>query len=117
MKRLLSILLITVILVSLAGCAKLVKTEYETVEVKVVDSYHESAFIQTIPCGKSVTTITYPAVYRITVEYEDVEYTIGGSDIYHAYKDKIGETVSATLEISTYDDGTIKRSIATLGEE
>ena len=117
MKRFLSCLLILTILVSLVGCAKLIKTEYTRVDVEIVDSYHRSAWIQPIWNGKTMMMIPHPATYRIDVEYNDVEYSIHGSEIYEVYKDRIGEVVSGTLEISTYDDGTIKYDIVSLGDE
>ena len=101
---------------SLVGCTKLVSTEYENVEVKIIDVYYKPSY----------TTITYnvalkmpmvqahPAVYRITVEYNDIEYTISGSDTYNKYKEKVGQTTTGTLEIRTYDDGTVKYDITTL---
>lgn len=116
MKRFLCILFIVTILVSLVGCAKLVKTECETVEVKIVDSYHRSAWVQTIVAGKVVTAVSHPAVYRIYVECDGVEYTVSGSDTYNEYKDRIGDIVSATLKINTYDDGTIRRDIVSIGD-
>ena len=116
MKRFPSILLIAVILIYLVGCAKIIDTKRETVEVKIVDSYHRSAWVQTISTGKVTTTVPHPEIYRIYVEYDGVEYTVSGSDTYRAYKDKIGETVSATLEINTYDNGTTKKIIVSLGD-
>ena len=115
MKRFLSILLVTIVLISFVGCAKLVKTECETVDVKIVDSYHRSAWVQTISAGKVHTTVAHPAIYRIYVEYNGVEYTVSGSETYRAYKDRVGEVISATLEINTYDDGTTKHDIISLG--
>ena len=64
--------------------------------------------------GKTTTMITHPAVYRITVEYNGVEYTISGSDTYNKYKEKVGKTTIGTLEIRTYDDGTVKYDIIAL---
>ena len=107
---------IACLMFSLVGCTKLVSTEYENVEVKIIDVYYKPSY----------TTITYnvalkmpmvqahPAVYRITVEYNGVEYTISGSDTYNKYKEKVGQTTTGTLEIRTYDDGTVKYDITTL---
>jgi hypothetical protein len=100
---------------SFAGCAELINTEHKTVNVRIVDAYHRSAWAQPMMAGKVMTMITHPAVYRIDVEYEGVEYSVSGSDTYNAYKDLVGETVPAILEIRTYDDGTVKYDIISLG--
>lgn len=99
----------------MAGCAELISTEYETVQVKIVDKYHRGSYLTPMRAGKVTTYITHPAVWRITVEYEGVEYSISGHDTYDRYKDMVGETISATLEIRRYDDGTIKYDITELG--
>lgn len=115
MKRLLAIMLFVVVIITMVGCAKLVKTEETTVEVTIVDSYHRAAWSQPMMAGKVMTVIHHPAQYRIDVVYNDVEYSISGSTTYHTYKDMVGETVSATLETRTFDDGTVKYDIISLG--
>ena len=114
-KRILSCLIILVMIISFAGCAKLIETKYEMVDVKIVDEYHRSAYATPMLAGKVMTVISHPAVYRIDVEYNGIEYSISGSDTYHAYKDRVGEIVTGTLEIRSYDDGTIKYDIVALG--
>lgn len=64
--------------------------------------------------GKTTTMITHPAVYRITVEYNGVEYDISGSNTYNKYSDKIGEYVDGILETKKYDDGTVRYNIVDL---
>lgn len=113
-KKIVSILAILCLMFSLVGCAKCISTEYENVEVNIVDEYHRGMYITPISTGKVTTMITHPAVYRITVEYGGIEYTISGSDTYNRYKDKVGEVVVGTLEIRTYDDGTVKYDITSL---
>lgn len=56
----------------------------------------------------------HPAVYRITVKYDGIEYTISGSDTYNKYKDKVGQNTIASLEIRKYDNGTMKYDIKSL---
>ena len=99
---------------SLTGCAKLVNTECENVEVIIVDKYYREMYMTPVFSGKTLTMITHPAVYRVTVEYNGVEYMISGSDTYKKYKEKIGQTAIGTLEIRTYDDGTVKYDITEL---
>ena len=105
---------IVCLMFSLAGCAKLINTEYENVEVNIVDKYHRGMYMTPIRTGKVTTMVTHPAVYRITVEYKGVEYTISGSDTYNKYKGKVGQTATGTLEIRTYDDGTVRYDITEL---
>lgn len=118
--QLLAIILVLLIvlpcIIMLAGCAKIVSTEYETVEVEIVDSYHRAMYMTPVRAGKVTTFVTHPAVWHIYVVCDGIEYTISGSDIYNVYKDRIGETVTATLQIDYYDGGTIKRDVVALGE-
>jgi hypothetical protein len=67
-----------------------------------------------INTGKTIVMVTHPAIWRITVEYNGVEYTVGGSDTYEKYEDKIGQTTIGELEIKTYDDGTVEYDIVSL---
>ncbi len=114
MKKIVFTLLVFAILFGLCGCAKCIKTETKTVEVKIIDEYHRGVYVTPMRCGKVTTLMTHPAVYEITVEYNGEEYTISGSDTYNKYKDKIGETTNATLEIRTYDDESTKYNITEL---
>ena len=113
MKKILIVFLVITI-IFLSGCAKLIDTKYEDVEIKIVDSYHRSAYSLPMKVGKVMTIQHHPAIYHITVEYNDIEYTISGSSTYHTYKDKIGQTAIGVLEIKTYDDGSIKYDIIEL---
>ena len=110
------ILLITLasMMLTMLGCAELVSCETETIEVTIVDSYHRSAWLQPVRAGKVTTFITHPATYSITFEYEDRTYSISGQDVYEKYKNKIGQTTTATLEIKTYDNGKVYTDIVGL---
>jgi hypothetical protein len=114
MKKILSIMMIICLVSSLVGCAKLVNTEYENVEVCVVDICHRGMWLQPVRAGKVTTFITHPDEYEVTVEYNGVSYTIDDEDTYNRYKGKIGQTAIGTLEIRTYDDGTVKYDITEL---
>lgn len=115
-KKIISILLAICIVLSLTDCAKLANTEYQNVEVEIVDEYHRGMYITPIFNGKATTMITHPAIYRITVRYNNVEYNISGSDTYKKYCDKVGQSTIGVLEIRTYDNGTIKYEIVQLEE-
>ena len=115
MKKIILVLLaITTIMFVLVGCANCINTEYQSVEVKIVDEYHRAMWLQPISTGKSTVIVTHPAQHDITVEYAGVKYTISDSDTYDRYKDKVGQTTIGTLEIRTYDDGTVRYDIISL---
>lgn len=95
----------------LSGCAKVVSTETKDVEVLVTEKYYRGAYVSPVSTGKTVTLVTYPSVYKITVEYNGVEYTLKGSDTYNKYKNMVGQNAMAVLEITAYDDGEIKEKI------
>ena len=115
MKHLITTLIILLILgfslFGLVGCAKLVNTTHQNVEVTIVDEYHRGTYIMPMQVGKTTIMQTYPAIYEITVEYNGIQYTIDSSDTYDKYKDKIGETTIGILETRIYDDGSIKYDI------
>ena len=114
MKKIVSIICLLLILLNFTSCAKCIATDYEDVEVLVVDKYHRGMWLQPVRVGKSTTYITHPATWSITVEYEGVEYTVSGHDVYDKYEDKIGQTATGTLEIKTYDNGNITYDIVGL---
>lgn len=113
-KRIANVLLTICLMFVLTGCAKCISTEYENVEVNIVDEYHRGMYTIPIRAGKVTTMVTHPAVYRITVEYNGVHYTISGSDTYNKYKDMVGQTTTGVLETCTYDDGSIRYDIVSL---
>ena len=109
-----AILAVALMIFSLSGCAKCIDTQYSTVEVKIVDEYYRGAYIIPVSCGNTMEMISYPAVYEITVEYDNVDYVIDGSDTYVKYADKVGECADGTLETKNYDDGTVRYRITEL---
>lgn len=115
-KKFITIMTIVFLIFSLVGCAKLVSTEYENVEVKITDVYYKPSYTTTTynVALKMPMVQSHPAVYRITVEYNNIEYTISDSDTYNKYTDKVEQTVVGTLRIRTYDDGTVKYDITEL---
>lgn len=101
----------------LTGCAKLVNTEYEIVNATIVDEYHRSGYSTPIRVGKVTSMQYHPPVYKIYVTYDSVQYGVSGHNTWNQYKDMIGETVTATLEIRTYDDGSVKLDITNIGSD
>ena len=115
-KVLYSIAMMFIFVFSLVGCAKCISTETSTVQVKIIDEYHRAAYTTMYysPATKTMMPQSHPAVYRITVEYNGVEYNISGSNTYNKYSDKIGEYVDGILETKKYDDGTVRYNIVDL---
>lgn len=115
-KVLYSIAMMIIFVFSLTGCAKCISTETSTVQVKITDEYHRTAYttMHYNPATKTMMPQSHPAVYRITVEYDGIEYNISGSNTYNKYSDQIGEYVNGTLETKKYDDGTVRYSIVDL---
>lgn len=116
MKKITFIPLITIIVILLTGCAECISTTESSVQVKVVDSYYKPAYNTVIinPALHIMTPVSYPAEYRITVEYDGFEYDIEKESAYKKYHKKIGEYVNATLETSKYDNGTVRYDITAL---
>lgn len=102
--------------VMLACCAKCVSTETSTVQVKVTNAYHKASYTTMYysPATKTMLPQTHAAIYKITVEYDGIEYDIRDRDTYYKYSDSIGESVNGILETKKYDDGTVKYNIVDL---
>ena len=103
-----------ILIFTLSGCAKCISTETTTVQVKITDEYHRSMYVIPVYNGKTTTLVTHPAEYRITVEYDGIEYVISGRDVYDKYSDKVGEYTNGPLETKTYDNGIIDYDIIEL---
>lgn len=120
MKKILSVIMIPcliyiiVLCLTIPFCKKLISTEKEDVEVMIVDGCYREEYFTPIWTGKSMVMQVCPAIYEITVEYDGIKYEIDGSETYNAYSDKVGETVIGTLEIRTYDDGSVRKNIVDL---
>mgnify|MGYP004695974939 CR=1 FL=1 len=113
-KKALFLITAIIIIVFLSGCTKCVSTETKTVQVKVTDEYHHGAWVQPILIGKTHSSIYHSATYRITVEYENIEYDIYGRDTYDKYSSRIGQYVNGVLQIKKYDDGSLRYDIINL---
>ena len=109
-----SLVIIGLVIFLVSRRAKLVNTEYKEVNVKVIDVGHIASYVTPLMIGKVMTMQVRPAVYRVTVEYNDSEYVINDSETYSKYKDKIGHTALGVLKNCTYSDGTVSSSIVQL---
>ena len=111
------LILITLVAILTSGCAKVVETKTEMVEVTVVAEYYRGA-MQVPTRINGVTRYRYrPAIYQITVEYNGQEYTIDDKETYEEYCEKIGEVVLGELETKVYDNGDVRNSILSLSLE
>lgn len=109
-----SFLSILCLVFTLTGCSKCVNIEYEDVEVTIIDEFYRPKYTTHAFAGGVTTTISHPAQYSITVEYDGVEYKISGSDTYNKYKGMVGQTAIGTLEVYTYSDGVVRYNIVNL---
>lgn len=114
MRKIIKLFLPILILFLLAGCSRLINTEYKDVEVKIVDCYHRNSYTTFICHGKSIVPMRHSEVNKVIVSYDDNKYVIEGKEVYYKYKDKIGETVTGVLEIKNYEDGTKRLDIISL---
>lgn len=111
MKKIISILLITFMLLYLVSCAELISTETQEVEATVTDVDYEGAWSQPVWTGEMLMLIPYPAQYKVTFTYENVTLTVDDKDLYDFYKDNVGATVKCDLIIEYYDDGSIEQTL------
>lgn len=113
------ILLTILFACSLIGCTKpaeVESTEDSTVPVKIVDQYYCGQYVTSVYTGKSFMYIPHPAVYRITVEYNDKQYYLTDRESYELYHDKIGETAVALLRTTKWDNGNVTYDIIGLAK-
>ena len=106
MKKIILLCLI-IFIISLTGCAKVIKTEEQDVKVKVINVNHTPHRFYMV--GK--VPITHPAKYEVTVKYEDKTYTFDNDYLYEKYKDKVGENIDAILTTYIYDDEKVEERI------
>ena len=100
------LLLVSILITCLPGCAKVVKTETTVVEATVIDTHYRGMWLQPVICGKVTTFITHPAKHNVKLQYKDYETTVNNKDLYDQYKDNIGAIVECNLVTTYYDDGT-----------
>lgn len=105
-------LLLVIIFILLSGkLEKPVKVTYEECEVVVVDAYYRNSYRISTITNNTASFLWYPAEYKILVEYNGTKYTIDKRSSYTDYKDKIGQTITATLKTCVYADNSVKYNI------
>ena len=116
MKKILYSGIIILFLFTLTGCTKCINTETSTVSVKVADEYYKPAYTTMYYnlMLKRIAPLYHPAIYQITVKYDNVNYDLYDEDTYDKYADQINNYVNGTLETKTYDDETVNRNIIDL---
>lgn len=117
MKKVTTILILLLISAfMLTGCAKCIDKKEESVKVKIVNEYYKLKEIRFTGMINHVAQFrTDYAKYEITVDYNDVEYSLNDEYTYRKYHGRIGQTVSAVLITKTYDDGDVRQYIDRLG--
>ena len=76
-------------------------------EVKVEDTNYKSMWVQRVPCGKTMTTITHPAEYNTYLLIDGEEYEFSDRDLYDYCEDKVKEIIKVEFIKNTYDDNTV----------
>lgn len=116
LKRIASAILVIVIVFTLTmllflGIDKLVpepiSKEAIQLEVKVEDTNYKSMWVQRIPCGKTMNTITHPAEYTTYLLIDGEEYNFRDRDLYDYCEDKVKETIKVEFIKNTYDNNTV----------
>lgn len=103
-----------ILLITAALSMKCVKTETYVDQVKIVDEHYEGFSATPKVFGNTIMIDSSPAKYQITVIYKNKKIVIDNSDIYHKYKNSVGEFVNATIEEKQYDNGAVKYNIMDL---
>lgn len=100
----------------LEGYNKCIDKQITTVDVTIVNEFYEPE--KTYYCYSSTqdryVSKTEWAQYEITVEYNEVWYSLRDKNTYRKYHGKVGETVKATLITKIYEDGSTKKNITEL---
>lgn len=118
MKKILILLIVIIFTISLTACGPTVTlTEYDDVEVELIELYYKPPIVTPVRAGKVTVMTTQPAIYRVTVKFSEKEYKVYGSKNYNLCKNKEKYTkLKAVLETKHYEDGTTSTSIKELKE-
>ena len=118
MKKILILLIAIIFTISLTACGPAVTlTEYDDVEVELIELYYKPPIVIPVRAGKVTIMSTRPAIYRVTVKFSEKEYNVYGSKNYKLCKNKEKYTkLKAVLETKHYEDGTVSISIKELKE-
>lgn len=109
MRKVLCMLLVVILTLSMAACARLVKTETKVVEATIIEVDRDPM--------RMVGKVIHPADYDIRIQYEDIKTWIDVSrSEYEKYKDLVGTTMKVDFVVDYYDDGTIKRYLRFIEE-
>lgn len=113
--------LITTLIYFASSLPSVVRKEYKNVDVTIVNSSHSNAAFWGLFTWTRYVSFFAPMhteeENRITVVYEDKEYTIRGDSSYEKYLDKKGKQVTGILETKYYSDDSISYDIVALKEK
>lgn len=79
----------------------------------VTETYHLSKRRPEEPVKKAISLLRYPPEYKVTVTYDNVDYTVDDELVYNKLKDMKGEKVKIEINLEKLRNGNcIKRVIA-----
>lgn len=118
---LISMAMAMIIVFAIVGVAKLAtsndnveRVETSHVIVEVVGTDKESGSARIMLLGNTMLTTHDPTKYYTIVQYDGVVFKIEGERTYNLFKDRVGDEVGATLKLSYYKNGDVKRIITDL---
>lgn len=115
MKKIKYLVLLFLLCMILAGCAKCIN-EYDKTIVGIVDNKeyaaaYNSTYMAPVRVGKITTmqprTRHHAAKYEVTIIVDDMSIIINDEDLYNQYE--IGDSIDMNVHYREYDDGTVKR--------
>lgn len=101
-------------LCTLSSCNSVVSNKTESIDVRIISSHKNPETWSSDLSGNYPKVVHTPADYRVTVEYAGKMYTLTDEDTYRLFHDRIGDTVKAFAEVTTYDDGAKKYRIISI---
>lgn len=107
-------MLVLILTFCVTGCKKIVNVKYKEVNVTIEKADYDPPRVTYIHSGKTNIPISRSASYEVIVSYNGKQYCIDNSATYKKYKDKVGETVTGTLEETWLEDGTVRYDITKL---
>lgn len=115
MKKLL--IMIGLFMILLTGCKEEVSRTTKDVQVEITGAWHQDKIV--IPeYNTSTKTWTKKTIQyeenEVYVTYNGKEYSFSGKTYYKHFATRIGDTVTGTLTIRTYDDETFTETLEIL---
>lgn len=114
MKRILAVLLLAIVILSMASCAKCVRTEVSEVEVEFVEAYYKASSTYFVPMRVGKITTMSPrtrcAEYNVYVKYNGKQYHFDNKAFFEAHEYDIRGQKFIMLWVTKYYDNDTTRS-------